>query len=362
MPEVTREPDLQEVVSNPAPTPGGLPRPAEPSKAMMLLAHFGFRRVSALYVLVVVIVVFAIWIPSQFLQYDTLRQILNENAVPGFMALALIVPLAAGIFDLSIGFTMGVVSVLVSHLLGTTHLGPVVCIAIGVLAGITIGAGNAFVVVVLKIDSFIGTLATGSLLQALILIVSGDTEQTSGITPGFTGIAQNKVAGFTLPVIYLIVVAFVMWYWLEHRAVGRRAHAIGLAPEAARLAGIRVDAIRFASLVVSGLVAGVAGILVTASVGGGSPDIGPPYLIPAFAAAFLGATQLKGGLFNVWGTVLAIVLLGTTYTGLALAGVPTWTPYVVTGAVLIAALGLAGLKRRTPSDAAAGSGAATGAS
>ena len=113
------------------------------------------------------------------------------------------------------------------------------------------------------------------------------------------------------------------------------------------MAGIRVDMIRFSSLVVSALLAAVAGILVTATVGGGSPEVGGTYLIPAFAAAFLGATQLKGGLFNAWGTVLTVILLGTTYTGLTLAGVPIWTPYIVTGVVLIAALALAGVKRRS---------------
>ena len=97
-------------------------------------------------------------------------------------------------------------------------------------------------------------------------------------------------------------------------------HASGLAPEPARLAGVRVDAIRFGSLVFSAFPRRVGGVLLTATVGGGSPSVGPQYLIPAFAAAFLGATQLKGGLFNAWGTVLAVILLGTVYNGLLCRG------------------------------------------
>jgi ribose transport system permease protein len=322
------------------PPKGGMSRPG-------LRTAIGFQNISAVYLLVLVVIVFAIWIPEKFFNTGTLAQVFNENAAPGIVALALVVPLAAGIYDLSIGFILGTVSVFVAYMLGHTDLAPAVCVGLGLLMGVAIGCVNGFIVVFLRVDSFIGTLASGSLLQALIIIISGNTPQTEGITEGFTDIARQKIGSFTLPVFYMLAIATVLWFFLEYRAVGRRTHAAGLAPEAARLAGIRVDMIRFSSLVVSALLAAVAGILVTATVGGGSPEVGGTYLIPAFAAAFLGATQLKGGLFNAWGTVLTVILLGTTYTGLTLAGVPIWTPYIVTGVVLIAALALAGVKRRS---------------
>lgn len=317
-------------------------------------AALSFQNIGALYLLVLVSIIFGIWIPDLFLQTQTVAQIANENAVPGIVALALVIPLAAGVFDLSVGYTLGAVSVWVAWLLAHTSLSPAICIGLGLLMGIVIGICNGLIVVVMRVDSFIGTLASGSLLTALTLIISGNTAITEGIDESYTTIAQTKLIGnFTLPVFYVLVIALVMWYFLEHRAIGRLTHASGLAPEAARLAGVPVNAIRFSSLIVSGFLAGVGGILLTATVGGGSPSVGPQYLIPAFAAAFLGATQLKGGLFNAWGTILAVVLLGTVYNGLTLAGVPVWTPYVVTGVVLIAALALAGVKRRSSGDEAA---------
>jgi ribose transport system permease protein len=306
-----------------------------------------FQNISAVYLLGLVILVFGIWIPGNFLQTATIAQIANENAVPGIVALALIVPLAAGVYDLSIGYALGAVSCWVAWLLGNTGLSPTFVIILGLLMALVIGIGNGIIVVVMKVDSFIGTLASGSLLTAVTLIVTGNTPLTEGIGENFTAVAQTKIDKFTLPVFYVLIIAVVIWYFLEHRAIGRMTHASGLAPEPARLAGVRVDAIRFGSLVFSALLAGVGGVLLTAGVGGGSPSVGPGYLIPAFAAAFLGATQLKGGLFNAWGTVLAVILLGTVYNGLTLAGVPIWTPYVVQGVVLIAALALAGFKRRT---------------
>jgi ribose transport system permease protein len=312
-----------------------------------LASALSFQNISAVYLLGLVIVVFGIWIPSNFLQTATIAQIANENAVPGIVALALVVPLAAGVYDLSVGYTLGAVSVWVAWLLGNTSFSPTICIALGLAMALAIGICNGLIVVVMKVDSFIGTLASGSLLTALTLVISGNTPLTEGIGENFTSVAQTKWGQFTLPVFYAIVIAIVIWYFLEHRAIGRMTHASGLAPEPARLAGVRVDAIRFGSLVFSAFLAGIGGVLLTATVGGGSPSVGPQYLIPAFAAAFLGATQLKGGLFNAWGTVLAVILLGTVYNGLTLAGVPVWTPYVVQGVVLIAALALAGFKRRS---------------
>lgn len=306
-----------------------------------------FQNISAVYLFILVSIVFAIWIPDLFLKSATIAQVANENAIPGIVALALIVPLAAGVYDLSVGYTLAAVSLWVAWLLSNTGLPPSICIALGLLMALAIGVGNGIIIVFMRVDSFIATLASGSLLTALTLIISGNTPITEGIGEDFTAVAQTKIGSFTLPVLYALVIAIVIWYFLEHRAIGRMTHASGLAPEPARLAGVRVDAIRFCSLLVSALLAGVGGILLTGTVGGGSPSVGPQYLIPAFAAAFLGATQLKGGLFNAWGTVLAVILLGTVYNGLTLAEVPIWTPYVVQGVVLIAALALAGVKRRS---------------
>lgn len=307
-----------------------------------------FQNISAVYLLVFVSIIFAIWIPDLFLKSETVAQIANENAVPGIVALALVVPLAAGVYDLSVGYTVAAVSVWVAWLLGHTSFSPAICIALGLAMALAIGIANGLIIVVMKVDSFIGTLASGSLLTALALIISGNTPLTEGVGENFTAVAQTKIVGnYTLTVLYAVLIAVVIWYFLEHRAIGRMTHAAGLAPEPARLAGVRVDMIRFGSLVCSALLAGVGGVLVTATVGGGSASVGPQYLISAFAAAFLGATQLKGGLFNAWGTVLAVILLGTVYNGLTLAGVPIWTPYVVTGVVLIAALALAGFERRS---------------
>jgi ribose transport system permease protein len=220
-------------------------------------------------------------------------------------------------------------------------------ILLGLGAGVLIGVINGVVVVVMRIDSFIGTLATGSLIQALITMATGGTAIISDkLQHGFTKIGQTNIDGFTLPVFYVLIVAIAMWFLLEHTATGRRLYATGFNPDAAKLAGVRVDRLRFASLVVSGSLAGATGLVLASTVGSGDPSAGTAYLLPAFAAAFLGATQLKNGRFNAFGTLIAVLLLGTGTTGLGLASAPQWASDMFVGVVLIASLALTGVQRR----------------
>ena len=216
------------------------------------------------------------------------------------------------------------------------------------LIGLAVGLINATVVVGMKIDSFIATLATGSLIQALITLVTNDTPISDvKLAGGFSKIGQTTSQGLILPVLYVAVVAVGIWYLLEHTATGRRLYAVGFNQDAARLAGVKVRRLQFLALVTSGVLAGASGIVLASILGGGSPTAGTPYLLPGFAAVFLGATQLKNGRFNAGGTLIAVLLLGTGTTGLGLANAPQWSGALFVGVVLIAALMVTGLQRRT---------------
>ena len=216
------------------------------------------------------------------------------------------------------------------------------------LIGLAVGLINATVVVGMKIDSFIATLATGSLIQALITLVTNDTPISDvKLAGGFSKIGQTTSQGLILPVLYVAVVAVGIWYLLEHTATGRRLYAVGFNADAARLAGVKVRRLQFLALVTSGVLAGATGIVLASILGGGSPTAGTPYLLPGFAAVFLGATQLKNGRFNAGGTLIAVLLLGTGTTGLGLANAPQWSGALFVGVVLIAALMVTGLQRRT---------------
>jgi ribose transport system permease protein len=321
-------------------------RPARPALGARLVRGLGVDRIGAVYVWLLISVVFAVWVPTEFANVATAKQILNANAITALAALAVIVPLATRTFDLSFAFTMTLSGVTAAHFVA---VGTPVALAvlIGILVGAAIGLINAFVVVTMRIDSFIGTLATGSLIQSFITMATGDTPiQNIRLSGDFAKIGQTDINGITLPVFYAIAFAFAIWYLLEHTATGRRLYATGFNPDAARLAGVRVERLRFMSLITSGLLSGVAGVVLASTLQSGSPSAGSPFLLPAFAAAFLGATQLKHGRFNAWGTIIAVLLLGTGTTGLALASAPQWAANMFVGVVLIAALAVTGIQRR----------------
>jgi ribose transport system permease protein len=305
-----------------------------------------FDRIGAIYVWAALIVVFSVWAPHTFPTISTVKQVVNTYAITGIAALAITIPLSARVFDLSFAYVINLCGVTVAYFV-VHGVGLVGAVALALLVGLGMGIVNAFVVVVMKIDSFIGTLATGALIQALVLLITNDTPVNDvRLTRGFAKIAQTSLNGWTLPVIYLAVVAVSVWYLLEHTATGRRLYATGFNPDAARLAGVRVGRLRFGSLLVSGVLSGATGIVLASTVGSGSPEVGTPYLLPVFAGAFLGATQLKGGRFNAGGTIIAVMLLGTGVTGLSLVGAHAWAQTMFVGVVLIASLAVTGVQRR----------------
>ncbi|HVQ92956.1 MAG TPA: ABC transporter permease [Mycobacteriales bacterium] len=311
-----------------------------------LAAMLSPRNIAAVYVWLVLIAIFAAWKPDLFLTSVTAKRVLNEYAITGIAALSVVLPLAAGVFDLSIGATIGLSGVLCGWLLGHTSLPPGAVIALALASGLLVGALNSLVVVAMRIDSFIGTLATGAIIAAVTLGVSGDqilTERTSG---AFARFAIENTHGIQLPVLYLLILMVVIGFLLEQTVFGRFTHATGYNPDVTRLVGVGVGRIRTLTLLSSGVIASLAGVALTARIESADPSNGPSYLIPAFSAAFLGATQFRHGRFNPWGTVVAVLMLGTGSIGLLLAGAPQWAPQVFQGVVLIVAVGLTVIQGR----------------
>jgi ribose transport system permease protein len=306
-------------------------------------------RSGAIYVLVVAVIIFSIDQPRTFPHWATVQQVLTTNAVTALAALALIIPLTAGVFDISVPYTMSLSGIITTHCIVQLGQPVALALAIGIAVSVLVGLLNGLVVVVAKIDALIGTLATGFLIQAVI------TWRSKGVTISgfrlggvFSDISQTKwLFGLTLPALYALILSLAIWYVLQHTAMGRRLYATGFAADAARLAGVRTNRIRFGSLIVSSTLAGITGIVLASTLGSGSPSAGNGYLLPAFAAVFLGATQFFPGFFNAWGTIAAVILLGTLITGLALAGAAEWVQEFTTGVVLIAALALTGFEVRS---------------
>ena len=320
------------------------------SRLARLRGAVAFRNMSALYLLALMFVVFALWIPGTFLTAGTWRSLLSDQAVTCLVAVGLVVPTACGVIDLAIGAEVGLGAILVARLLvGNVPIVPAVVLSL--LAGAAVGVFSWLMITRARIPSFIATLAVSSLLAAATAWISG-SEQIIDLPADFSTLGNGQLWGITYPVYIMLGVSLVLWYVLERTPVGRRVYAtggnvdaMGGSSEAAALAGVRISRVILAALVTSGVVAGLAGVLLTSQLSTGDPTVGPGYLLPVIAAVFLGSTQFRGGRFNVWGTVVAAYVLAVGVKGLQLAGLPVWIPDLFNGAALLLAVGLAAWRR-----------------
>jgi len=303
------------------------------------------RNIGVVYLYALIWAVFTLWVSDTWLTWLTHRSVLNSNAILVVVAVGLLLPLAAGVFDLSIAGTISASAVTVSWGLVEAQWSVPVAIGAALLVGFVVGNVSGFLVVKIKIDSFIATLAMSSALTAFAVWRSNN-RSILGFPDSFTSLATEFAFGLRKTVLVALLLAFVLWFVLEHTALGRYLFATGGAREAARLAGVQTDRYVWGSLVASAVFAALAGVLLAAQFGSTQAQSGSPYLLPAFAAAFLGSTQFKGR-FNVWGTVLAVVVLQSGVKGLQLAGVgTTWIESLFFAVALIVAVGFSSYRKR----------------
>ncbi len=307
--------------------------------------NLGFDRFSGLYLWALFILVFGIWTPSLFLTSATLHSVASQEAIAAMLGIAVLIPLVAGAYDLSVGSVINLSTVVVVILQTQNHWSMWTAILIAIGVSILIGVVNGFVVVKLRVNSFIATLGMATIVTALQEIVSGQNQPLPPVSHAWNALTQTKVLGFQIVVVYLIVLAIIAWWVLEHTPVGRYLYAVGGNAEAARLSGVDVDRWTWLAMIASSTICGVAGVFY-ASLTGPSLTFGSSLLLPAFAAAFLGSTQLKPGRFNVWGSMIAIYVLATGVKGLQLITGVQWLNDMFNGVALIGAVAFAVWRQR----------------
>lgn len=330
----------QNVVESARATDRPDPRPRR-ATGRRIAGSLGLDRYSGLYVFVAIFVIFSLWVPDTFLQVDNFKLIASQQAITAVLAMAVIIPMAADVFDLSFAAIMGLSTMLVAYLQHSTGLNVWLTVALGILLGTVVGAVNGYFVAYLGVSSFVTTLAMSSILAAATYWASNGYPITEGISPSLIKLSTAQLFGISLIFYIMLVIAALLWVVLEYTPMGRYLFAVGGNAQAARLAGLPVNRIMFLALVASGTLSGVAGVLLLAQLRLASYDVGPPYLLPAFSAAFLGATQIKAGRVNVVGTLIAVYLLATGVNGLQLAGAPPYINTLFGGAALLLAVTLA---------------------
>ena len=314
---------------------------------------------------VVVFALFALLMPSTFPTATNLRAILTNQSIPAMLALAATIPIVTGRFDLSIGFGIGLWHVVAMWLLVRFGLAWPVVVVLLLVGGLIAGLVNGFLGELARIDSFIATLGTGSVLYALTGWITGGgriVPGPGGLPPAFTDLTNSSFLFLPVTFWYVVVLVVVLWLVLEHLPLGRYLYVVGANPRAAELVGIKRRRIVITAFVGSGVVTAFAGALLAAQQQIGDPSAGNTYLLPAFVGALLGSTTVRPGRANALGTVVAVAVLAIGLSGLQQLGAAFWITPLFNGLTLLAAVGLAGLAARRRQRAAAVIGAAARAS
>jgi ribose transport system permease protein len=328
-------------------SPDGEPAPAtgSPVSRLPVVSSVFAERWVLLWVWLLLVLVFAALRPSTFFTLGNAQTIFGSQSTLGFVSLAVLFPLLVGEFDLSIGANLGLVTSAVAVFNVRLGLPIAVAVLLSLAIGGIVGAVNGFFVVAVGVDGIITTLAVGTLATGITYAITNYVT-LSGISTALVSVTSNRLLGVPYSFYYGIIAAGVIWYVLRYTPLGQYLLFVGRSRDVARLSGLNVQGIRFGSFVVAGLFAGLAGVVLAGTVGSADPTVGTTFLLPAYSAAFLGATTITPGRFNPIGTLVAVYFLVTGITGLQILGLSDWVQQVFYGISLLFAVTVSVLARR----------------
>jgi len=291
------------------------------------------------------IVLFSALRPEIFPTLDNVETMLRQLAPLAIAAFGLTVVLVMNDFDLSLGAMIGLGGTTAIVLMSNTGMSFVLAIVLALGVGVLVGLANGFAVAWAGASSFVITLAMGTILQGVEYQISNQQPVFQNIPESYKELANASLFGLSSQVYVALGIFVVLFVLLERAEIGRYMYAIGGNIEAARLSGIRVRELRVLGFVITALCSTVAGILLSSQAGQSSPDVGIPYLLPVFAAVFLGSTAIKVGKFNILGTLVGALFLQVISTGLILLELKPAIVNIVQGGILAGAVLLARLDR-----------------
>lgn len=328
---------MTQLSESPSPAPTDAPSATPDAGRAGLLARVDVERWSLPAVFVATIIIFSVARPEVFPTFDNAVSILHLN-LPQLVVLGgLCVVLAMREFDLSFAFVAGASGALSVQAMASWDLGALPAIALGVGLGAILGLVNGVLVAYLNLPSFICTLATGSVIQGLMMAIAGETI-FEGITDGYKELTTKEVAGIPIDLVAGAVLLLVLGFLLRFSVFGRHAAAIGDNPAAARIAGIHVQRVKVIGFVLVGACAGLSGIIITSQAGQYYPNPAASLLLSAYAAAFLSLSLGRGWRFNIGGAVLGSVFLACVTTGVTMLNQPAWLAQLLQGLILLIAI------------------------
>jgi simple sugar transport system permease protein len=312
------------------------------------LLGFSFKY-GAILVIIAVFIFFSS-VNEYFLTYDNIADILRSISIVTLVAIGVTFSLIVDGFDLSVGSTVSLTTVVVATLMVWFELPLWTVIIIPILLGASIGLFNSFLIVKVRIPDLLATLGTMYIVSGLHrtytkgysiyneMPLADGTTASGSFSESFLFIGQGRILGIPVPVILMVLSVIVVHIFLNYTRWGRLLYITGGNKEAARLSGIKVNQVRMIAYVLSGIFAAIGGILFAARVGSGQIDSGAPLLMEAVAAVFVGFSVLGAGKPNVIGTFFGAVLIGVLLNGLTMMNLPYYSFEIIKGTVLILAL------------------------
>lgn len=273
---------------------------------------------------------------ENFFTYRNLMNVTRQICVSAMIGIGFTYVLTSGSIDLSVGRLLGMIGVIMG-LLSKAGLPFAVTAAIGLMVGLTCGFINGIVIVGLKLNPFIVTLATQQIFKGLCNLLSNNTT-IGGIDPMFRAIGQGHFLGVPIPIFIMFGLAIVMWVILNRTSFGRHVVALGGNAEAARVSGVNIDAVRIKVYMVMGLCVALAAIVMNGRLDSAQPTAGQDMEMDSIAAVVLGGTMFTGGVGKVIGTIFGCMIIGVINNGLNLLNVNTNWQLVVKGLIIVTAM------------------------
>ena len=298
---------------------------------------------------ILLLIAFSLLLPTTFSGVQTFRAILGNNTTVALLALAEMLVVATGNYDLSVAYNVGLMHILAMGLLTIAGLSPAEVVVATLAAGALVGLVNGLLVEYAKVDSFIATLGVGTILYGLGAWYTDGTQLVGNVPPAFANINDAQIFSLPLPAYIVAALTFVLWIGLEYMPVGRHLYAVGANRRAAELTGIGARWLVIGAFVATGTIVGLAGVILAARLQVAQSSVGPEFLLPAFVGALLGATTIRPGRVNAWGTIVAVLVLAVGIAGLQQLGNSFFAEPIFQGVALIVSVGLAGYaaRRRT---------------
>lgn len=312
-------------------------QPARGSRAIELAEAL------ALPALLVAVIAFFGLLPASseaFASTANLRIILADQAVLLVVCLAVLFPMVTNTWDFSPGANAGLCAIIAASVVDSS--GSMVLATLAALAtGCLVGAANGFLVTRMRVNSVIATLGMTIIIAGLVQWRTDGNALLAGIPRSVTQFGSDRFLGIPMLMWVALALSLLAFYVLRRTVYGRDLHAIGSNLAAARLVGLRIERFIFTAYVIGGMLAACAGMMILARSGAGNPEVGPGYLLPAYAAVFLGATTITPGRWNVWGILVAVLFLGVLNSGLTLAGASSYVNSFANGLALFVGVGVA---------------------